>query len=141
MAPLRARTHFAIGRRHIRPGDIIDSTDPIVAGREQLFSPVEDSVQRVEQATARPGEGRNVRPPAPAADGAGDGPVERPDEKKGKASDWRAYAASLGIEVDVDGKAKTKKQLIAEVDALDAAAADQEPAGDGEPPADDSTES
>lgn len=148
MAALRARTHFSVGRRFVRPGDILDSTDPIVAGREHLFSPIGDAGQPVEQATARPGEGRNVRPPSSAAGaGAGDGGPgpERPDEKKGNATAWRAYAEHLGIPVEVDGKAKTKKQLIADVAEHEAAQSDaagdqgdgDEVDGDPQPPADD----
>lgn len=53
MPKVRARTHFAVGRRIVRPGDLYNDTDPVVAGRERLFTPVE-------QATAAPGETRDL---------------------------------------------------------------------------------
>lgn len=59
MATIRARTHFTVGRRHVRPGDLVDSGDPIVEGREHLFVPVEPT--NVERATAAPGERRAVK--------------------------------------------------------------------------------
>lgn len=61
MPLLRARTHFAVGHRHVRPNDLVDSTDPIVSGREHLFGPVEAT--NVEAATAAPGERRTVTRP------------------------------------------------------------------------------
>jgi hypothetical protein len=53
----------------VRPGDLFDSTDPVVVGRENLFETVEFAAQRaegavnptpVESATAAPGEKRSV---------------------------------------------------------------------------------
>lgn len=61
-------TMFLPGRRLIAAGDIITSKDPALKGREMLFERV-----GVEQATAEPGELRNVttRPKkAPDADPA-----------------------------------------------------------------------
>lgn len=52
---LRARETFFVGRITVYEGDIVDSKDTIVKGREHLFAPV-----GVEQATAAPGELRNV---------------------------------------------------------------------------------
>lgn len=60
MAYLQAREPFFVGNRYVRGGQVIDSDDPIVKGREAFFVPLD-----VEQATARPGERRNVAiPPA-----------------------------------------------------------------------------
>lgn len=56
---VRARRSFFIaGRTLVRAGQIRRSDDPLVEARVELFEPVEDSV--VEQATAAPGEKRNV---------------------------------------------------------------------------------
>lgn len=77
MTVLRAREAFACSDaqgtpRVVRPGDLFDSTDPLVTGRETLFEPVEVATQRseavvaggsgVESATAAPGEKRSVSP-------------------------------------------------------------------------------
>ncbi|AMS03166.1 head-tail connector protein [Gordonia phage Herod] len=77
MTVLRAREAFACSDAHgtprvVRPGDLFDSTDPLVTGRETLFEPVEVATQRseavvaggssVESATAAPGEKRSVSP-------------------------------------------------------------------------------
>lgn len=43
--------------RAVKPGDLVDATDPVVKGREHLFESPEG---HVEQATAAPGELRNV---------------------------------------------------------------------------------
>lgn len=56
---LRAKVTFHWGRRTVREGDLVDSSDPVAVGREQLFAPVEDIV---EAATAAPGESRTVAP-------------------------------------------------------------------------------
>lgn len=66
-------------------GDLVDSEDPAVKGREQLFQPVEDFVQQrrdrpqiglrgrvVERATAEPGERRNVNPLPPEPEKSSD---------------------------------------------------------------------
>lgn len=75
MTVLRAREAFACSDaqgtpRVVRPGDLFDSTDPLVTGRQNLFEPVEVATQRseavvaggssVESATAAPGEKRSV---------------------------------------------------------------------------------
>ena len=62
MPTLRAHTSFAVpGRRHINEGDLVDASDPIVRGREHLFESSERATVGVEQATAAPGERRNVQ--------------------------------------------------------------------------------
>jgi len=48
----------------IQPGQVVDAGDPILKGRESLFEPFTPKVrqypgQRVEQATAAPGEKRS----------------------------------------------------------------------------------
>ena len=63
---LRAVTSFRLAspkkkpgeRRFIAEGEIVDSDDPAVKGREHLFAPL-----TVEKATANPGELRTVRIP------------------------------------------------------------------------------
>lgn len=64
MTALRARTTFVAGvngrKVRVQQGDIRDSSDPVVKGRERLF---EDPAALVEQATAAPGERRTVRRP------------------------------------------------------------------------------
>lgn len=52
--------------RVVGSGDLLDSSDPVVAGRESLFEPLESFMDRrpgVEQATAAPGEVRTVKRP------------------------------------------------------------------------------
>lgn len=63
MPTLRATTSFALpGRRHVNEGDLVDSSDPIVSGREHLFVSADRATSApVEQATAAPGERRNVQ--------------------------------------------------------------------------------
>jgi hypothetical protein len=49
------------------PGRLVNGNDPVVKGRESYFEPVEVAAARaagVEQATAAPGEKRNVSPVA-----------------------------------------------------------------------------
>lgn len=70
---LRANTTFHVGRRAVRQGDIIDSSDPIVAGREHLFDSAADVV---EAATAAPGERRSTAPRKRPAKKAAAAPVE-----------------------------------------------------------------
>lgn len=54
MGQVRATAPFlAAGRRMVRAGDIVQADDPVVAGRDRLFVPVE-------QATAAPGEVRTT---------------------------------------------------------------------------------
>ncbi len=49
---------FFWGQRFVAKDEIVSSDDPVVKGREHLFKPIE-----VEQATAAPGEKRNVAIP------------------------------------------------------------------------------
>ena len=83
MAVLRVREPFAFDepngvQRVMRTGDLVDSGDPAVKGRESMFEPVETTVER---ATSAPGERRNLSTPkgrarkadSPASD-AGDTP-------------------------------------------------------------------
>lgn len=73
---VQARTTFWIpGPRLVRAGDIFDAGDPVVAGRQELFVPIEDLVER---ATARPGERRSVRRPRKQAAPAAAGPPAAP---------------------------------------------------------------
>lgn len=59
---LRAKTTFIAftpaGQKVVAKGDIFDSSNPIVAKRADLFTPVEVSAPVVEEATAAPGEQR-----------------------------------------------------------------------------------
>lgn len=72
MATLRCREPFAADmdgvQRVVPAGTLLDSSDPIVKGRENLFEPVDTFMARqspdVEQATAAPGEKRSVGRPA-----------------------------------------------------------------------------
>lgn len=79
---LRAVRPFVVGTTHIGAGDIVDSDDPIVPGREALFEPVAQSV-RTTATVARP-----VTSPPPFL----------PARPRGNASraDWAAYVRSLG---------------------------------------------
>jgi hypothetical protein len=68
MAMVRALQTFFLGSPSgvpvkVAAGDVFDAASPVVRGREALFEPVEGAVARsveVEQATAAPGERRNV---------------------------------------------------------------------------------
>ena len=61
---VRARTSFAVAAggypRVIAEGDVFSDDDPVVKGREAFFEPVDVFVERVERATANPGEVRDV---------------------------------------------------------------------------------
>lgn len=58
MGDVRAKTSFAAaGRFHVREGQVLSSSDPVVAGREHLFDRVDG---QVEAATAAPGEKRDI---------------------------------------------------------------------------------
>lgn len=57
--PLRARQAFHAAGRFVRRGAVLRSDDPVVKGREHLFRDVNDDLG-IEQATAAPGERRNV---------------------------------------------------------------------------------
>ena len=59
MPVLRCKTSFhAIGRPvMVQRGQLFDSSDPVIKGRESMFVNVDDVV---EQATAAPGERRSV---------------------------------------------------------------------------------
>ena len=76
MAILRCKEAFAVTDSDgaalvFAPGDLVDSKNKHVKGRESLFETVEASVERqarpVEQATAAPGEQRSVTKPAKKA--------------------------------------------------------------------------
>lgn len=54
-----ARQSFSAYGRVVRQGQTVDRSDPILDGREHLFDDV-PSRRPVEQATAAPGETRNV---------------------------------------------------------------------------------
>jgi len=64
MAVLRCTTPFAVQEgvvpRVLRAGDLVDEKDPAVKGRENMFEPVETTVER---ATAAPGERRSLSTP------------------------------------------------------------------------------
>lgn len=67
MPALRATTSFiAPGRVKVKRGQIVDSADPIVKGREHLFETPEATIER---ASAAPGEKRSAtkRPAKKAA--------------------------------------------------------------------------
>lgn len=67
MAVLRVKEAFSFTEKNgvarvLCPGDLVDSNDTAVKGREQFFETPEDVVARsVEQATAAPGEKRAVK--------------------------------------------------------------------------------
>lgn len=64
MTFLRARATFWAGDRLVRQGEIVPASDPVVTpSRAQFFVPA--FVDGVEQATAAPGERRNVRTVGP----------------------------------------------------------------------------
>lgn len=72
--PLVAKNAFAVGRRVVKPIDarmlrerVVMSNDPIVKGREHLFTDLLDALG-TEQATANPGERRTKPPKQPKAD-------------------------------------------------------------------------
>ncbi|MFB6943192.1 hypothetical protein ACFWGL_17140 [Streptomyces sp. NPDC060286] len=59
--------------RVVRAGQLVEDDDPIVTGREASFESVDAHLAarrpRVEQATAAPGEPRDLTPPAAESDG------------------------------------------------------------------------
>ena len=57
---LRANTSFFVGARLVVAGELVSQADPIVAGRELLFDPV-DSSAAVEETTAVPGVKRATK--------------------------------------------------------------------------------
>lgn len=71
MALLRCTEAFSVWTngfpRVLRPGDVVEDTDPVVKGRGVYFEPVEVQVDRdralVEQASAAPGERRTRTTP------------------------------------------------------------------------------
>jgi hypothetical protein len=71
MATLRVKEPFAVdvkgAPRVLTAGQLVDSTDPVVKGREHLFEAIEAYMVRSspEQATAAPGEKRSVAKRAP----------------------------------------------------------------------------
>jgi len=68
MATLRCKEPFAADvdgiPRVVPAGTLIDSSDPIVKGRDHLFEPIDvfmsSKAPQVEQATAGPGEKRSL---------------------------------------------------------------------------------
>lgn len=67
MAILRCTESFVAGQVVFTFGQLVDSADSVVEGREHLFEPVDVYVSRqsaraTETATAAPGEVRNVKP-------------------------------------------------------------------------------
>ena len=68
MATLRCKEPFAADiagvPRVVAAGQLLDSNDPIIKGRDRFFEPVdvfmERRAPRVEQATAEPGEKRSL---------------------------------------------------------------------------------
>ncbi|CAL9302782.1 MULTISPECIES: hypothetical protein [Streptomyces] len=61
--------------RVVKTGQLVSDDDPIVTGREANFESVDDHLAgrrpRVEQATADPGEPRDLTPPTAVTDNAG----------------------------------------------------------------------
>lgn len=69
MALLRCTTTFhAPGNALVEEGALLDSSEPVVKGREHLFEPVgvDRGERPVEQATARPGSKSAARRAKPA---------------------------------------------------------------------------
>ena len=64
---LRAKEAFWVGNRKVARGQLVNEADPVVHGREHLFEDTATPPPIVEQATAAPGERRNVRRPRPKA--------------------------------------------------------------------------
>jgi hypothetical protein len=93
MALLRARRGFVLppakkGSKRmvvIKGGQLVDSSHPIVKGREHLFMPAEAS-DPIEQATAGPGEMRATKPKA-----------ERKAEEESAAADEPASDEPIGL--------------------------------------------
>lgn len=75
MATLRCKDSFAAFvkgvPRVVSGGQLVDSSDPVVKGREKYFEAVDAFMERrrpqVEQATAEPGEVRQVSKPKKTA--------------------------------------------------------------------------
>lgn len=97
MSIFRVKAPFAVDQggiqRVLRAGDLVDDADPAFKGREAFFEPVEVEVaraaSRIEQASAAPGEKRNVSrrraaKSAPAAKRAAAKPADKPAEPKGE---------------------------------------------------------
>lgn len=97
MAIKRCKTSFAVVTggtpRVVRVGALVEDTDPVLKGRENLFEDAEafvsaQTARRVEQATARPGERRSItrplakRAPAKAAAKRTE-PKKDPKDQKG----------------------------------------------------------
>ncbi|MEU0393815.1 hypothetical protein ABZ208_13730 [Streptomyces sp. NPDC006208] len=87
MAIKRCKASFAVvmngAPRVITAGQLVDSDDPVIKGREASFEDVEtymsDRAARVEQATAEPGEKRSVSPPAAKKTAAKKTSASKPD--------------------------------------------------------------
>jgi len=92
MAVVRAIEAFAFTDKRgvprvVRPGDLFDSADPCLTGRQHLFEPVEVSAERrratVEDASAVPGEQRSVSIRRPAKNAVEPKPEKRPEAHGG----------------------------------------------------------
>lgn len=94
MAILRVKDAFAVDQggfhRVLRPGDILEDTDPVVKGREAFFEPVEAQAvrerRRVETASAAPGEKRTRTVPRKRAARKGATAAKRAPAKKAAAA-------------------------------------------------------
>ncbi|WP_409469065.1 hypothetical protein [Streptomyces sp. HC307] len=86
MAIKRCKSPFSVWKngvpRVITGGQLVEDTDPVYKGHEHLFEDVEtfvsDRAAQVEQATADPGEPRDLTPPAAADSKSGDGEKQPP---------------------------------------------------------------
>ncbi|MFE9936321.1 hypothetical protein [Streptomyces hirsutus] len=84
----RAFSAYVDGRpRVVKTGQLVPDDDPIVKGREASFESVDAHLsarrQRVEQATADPGEPRDLTPPTPASKSASD---SKTPSRRGRSS-------------------------------------------------------
>ncbi|MFI7394016.1 hypothetical protein [Streptomyces tendae] len=84
----RAFSAYENGRpRVVKTGQLVPDDDPIVKGREASFESVDAHLAarrpRVEQATADPGQPRDLTPPTPVTKGDGD---SKPSPRRGRGS-------------------------------------------------------
>lgn len=89
MAIVRAITSFSVGRVSVRYGDLLDSNDPIVKGRENLFVDHEDTVRTTATVPGRPAS------PPPDHPVEADQSAARPAGNASRDA-WSAYVLSLG---------------------------------------------